>query len=225
MKLPQILIISATEFEIAPFLKKHHIAVSKKMKLYKSAKIKNLSILITGVGMVNTAFAMGVYCKNNYDLIINAGIAGSFNKKNTLGAVHNITKDCISELGAEDGESFISFDKLQLGGTQHFKNKLKKYAKFFKIYPTASAITVNTVHGNEKTIANVKQQYQPELESMEGAAFFMAAAFFNTEYTQLRSISNYVEKRDKSKWRIKLAIKNLNKELNTIIKTIYNEVP
>ncbi len=50
---------------------------------------------------------------------------------------------------------------------------------------------------------------------MEGAAFHYACLQENIPFLQLRSISNYVEVRDKSKWKIQLAIKELN---DTLIK-------
>ena len=44
---------------------------------------------------------------------------------------------------------------------------------------------------------------------MEGAAFF-AGCNKADQFMQIRAVSNYVEKRDKSKWNMPLAIKNLN---------------
>jgi hypothetical protein len=35
--------------------------------------------------------------------------------------------------------------------------------------PAVNAITVNTVHGNERSIAAVIERFRPEVESMEGA--------------------------------------------------------
>jgi futalosine hydrolase len=52
---------------------------------------------------------------------------------------------------------------------------------------------------------------------MEGAAFMMVCQKFNITFIQIRSISNYVEERDKEKWDLDLAIKNLNNQLRTII--------
>ena len=54
---------------------------------------------------------------------------------------------------------------------------------------------------------------------MEGAAF-LASCGHAKHYTQIRAISNYVEKRDKSKWNMPLAIKNLNDFLINFIEII-----
>ena len=62
--------------------------------------------------------------------------------------------------------------------------------------------------------------FDAQIESMEGAAFLMAASEMKCYSIQVRAISNYVEKRDKSKWEIPLAIENLNKTLDAIIEKI-----
>jgi futalosine hydrolase len=74
----------------------------------------------------------------------------------------------------------------------------------------ATAITVNTVHGNEPSIKKLADRLQPQLESMEGAAFFYACRQADVPCLQIRAVSNYVEKRNRDAWRIELAIKNLN---------------
>jgi len=51
---------------------------------------------------------------------------------------------------------------------------------------------------------------QPQLESMEGAAFFYACTQAGVPCLQIRAVSNYVEKRNRDAWQIGLAIKNLN---------------
>jgi futalosine hydrolase len=59
---------------------------------------------------------------------------------------------------------------------------------------------------------------------MEGAAFFMAFNQTNCYVIQLRSISNYVEKRNKEKWNMPLAIKNLNDCLHKVILEINDQL-
>jgi futalosine hydrolase len=71
-------------------------------------------------------------------------------------------------------------------------------------------VTVNKVHGNEKSIARITELYQPDIESMEGAAFAYACAMHKLPYFQIRAISNYVERRNRESWNIPLAVKNLN---------------
>ena len=76
------------------------------------------------------------------------------------------------------------------------------------------------MHGKKEAIEEVVKRLNPDLESMEGAAFMMVCQKFNITFIQIRSISNYVEERDKEKWDLDLAIKNLNNQLRTIINNL-----
>ena len=126
-----ILIVSATQFEVKPlliFLEIENASIGLKNG---SKKINNttVSVLITGIGMVNTAFMMGKYTKSTYDLVINVGVCGAFDKNLELGKLVNVTKDILSELGAENGETFITYDQLNLDGSHIFKNQFNSKNK------------------------------------------------------------------------------------------------
>jgi len=177
-------------------------------------KTLDFELLITGVGMVATAFALGRHlASNQYDLVVNLGIAGSFDRGIALGDVLEITEDTFAELGAEDDNEFLSIEKMGFGeGTFYPSTKLSNLYNLFNTFnlKTARAITVNTVHGNESSIKKVTERLKPQLESMEGAAFFYACREMNVPCIQIRAVSNYVEKRNRDNWNIGLAIKNLN---------------
>jgi futalosine hydrolase len=76
--------------------------------------------------------------------------------------------------------------------------------------PAVSGITINTTTGSQDVVTAMKARYNPDIESMEGAAFFYTCIKEGIPFVQIRAISNYVEPRDKSKWNIPLAVKNLN---------------
>ena len=228
----KILIVSATQFEVKPLLDFLGIAIPTIGM--NNANIdfedKDIQVLITGIGMVNTAFMVGRCSLNHYDLVINVGVCGAFDRKLELGTVVHVTSDILSEMGAEDGEEFLTYDQLNLPGEHVFSENYTISNSFIDSLKKVKGITVNTVHGNELSIEKVEQLYHPDVESMEGAAFFAASQnsgknieqimFENKptsisvpssdNFIQIRAISNYVEKRDKSKWQMPLAIKNLN---------------
>lgn len=177
--------------------------------------LEGVDHLVTGVGMVATAIELSKkLSENNYDLVINAGIAGSFNRSFAIGEVVEVVKDTFSELGAQDGSQFLSPNDIGLNVDNVFHNEAKTS------FESVSAITVNTIHGEDTSIVRVMYRFNPQIETMEGAAFFMTCQRFSVNCIQLRSISNYVEKRNKSKWDIPTAIKNLNIELNNIINSL-----
>jgi futalosine hydrolase len=84
--------------------------------------------------------------------------------------------------------------------------------------PNAKGVTVNTAHGNIISIDKFISRTKADVESMEGAAFLFACNQTKTKCLQLRAISNYVEKRDRSKWNIPLVIESLNAFLIDFIK-------
>jgi futalosine hydrolase len=153
-----------------------------------------------------------------YKLVINAGIAGSFNDEISVGSTVMVTSDCFADLGVMDNGSFrtIFDEKFQDPNAFPFHNG-KLLCTFDSPFTTnllkATGITVNTVTGNIETIKFFKDRYQPDIETMEGAAIAYTCLMENVPYIQIRSVSNKVEPRNKKNWNISLAIKNLTSTL------------
>lgn len=227
----RILVVAATEEEVAAVISEFGISISDFFGSAKADKKSietglfnatseiehpkfEISLLITGVGMVATAFALGKHLSlNRYDLVLNLGIAGSFDRDIALGEVIEITEDTFAELGAEDDAGFLPIADLGFGeATYHPSKKLIDLYNLFNTFnlKQATAITVNTVHGNEASIKKVTERLHPQIESMEGAAFFYACKQMDVPCIQIRAVSNYVEKRNRDNWNIGLAIKKLN---------------
>jgi len=167
-------------------------------------------ILITGVGMMNTTLNLANKLSDTiYDLVINMGIAGSFNSEIKIGDVVEVVEDIFSEIGFEDGDIFSEFTNFEIKNTfvVEGRTNLKK----------VKGITVNTVHGNQNSIDEIVSRVNPDIESMEGASVFMVCNNFNVPCIQIRSISNKVEKRNTENWNLTLAIENLNSTVKQII--------
>ena len=190
-----VLIVAATKLEIT------------------SDKISNLPILITGVGMLNTAINLTKELNSNdYDLVINMGVSGYFSDEIKIGDVVEVVEDCFSEIGFEDGESFSEFSDFNV----KTKYKVEGKTSLRKV----KGITVNTVHGIENSIHEMAERLHPDIESMEGAAVFKVCEEMKIPCIQIRSISNKVEKRNKENWNLGLAISNLNTEVEKIINNL-----
>ena len=190
-----VLIVAATKSEIT------------------SDKISDLPILITGVGMINTAINLTKELNNNdYDLVINMGVAGCFLNEIKTGDVVEVVEDCFSEIGFENGESFLEFSDFDI----KIKYKVEGKTSLRKV----KGVTVNTVHGIESSIQNIVERLHPDIESMEGATVFKVCEEMKIPCIQIRSISNKVEKRNKENWNLDLAISNLNTEVEKIINNL-----
>ena len=219
--MPKILVVAATAAEIQPFLDACAIKDAEKGRLTVSATDPRLFALITGAGMVNTAFGMGKLAGSSFDLAVNAGICGCFTGFR-IGELVNVTQDRFCEMGAEDDKKFITIDELGLGeqvvvAAYPFKHPLVKNL------PVTNGITVNRVHGNEKSIARVAERFQPHVETMEGAAFLYAANQLGWNSLQLRAVSNMVTRRNRAAWDIGMAVKNLNGFLIRLVESLNQE--
>lgn len=213
----KILLVAATKAEIEPFLL--HYSFDIKFPFEKIIGDHHLNILITGVGMVATAFYMAkAMSAHNYDLAINAGIAGSFKPSIKPGEICYIKEDIFADLGAEDGNDFLSFDSLGFGKSSYSPIESGIFSKH-KLLKQVNAITVNTVHGSEESIQKITNRLNPDIESMEGAAFYFSCEQFQIPSFQLRSISNFVERRNRDNWHIELAIRELNNYLIELFET------
>lgn len=217
----KILFVAATHGEVDFFLQYlgiHHCDSNHYKVAFKNRQIE---VLLTGAGMVHTAFHLGRLLLNNtYDWVINVGIGGSFDKKLKIGQIVQIQSQVFGDVGAENGSEFIPLANMAFFDENQFPykngyllNPSNISIPLLKSLEVASAITVNRVTGSESSLQLLKKTFQPQVESMEGAAFFYACLMSQQKFVELRAISNYVEVRNPSNWNIPLAVKNLNQFL------------
>jgi futalosine hydrolase len=214
----QILVVSATYMEIAPIVAKFKFLgeTGPHMKAYSFAG-NDIDVLITGVGMMATAYWCAHYMtKKKYDLALNLGVCGSYDANLPTGKLVHIVSDRVAELGAEDGDQFLDVYQLNLLGENEPPFKwgqlvnLTPYSNpVLNALPTVNAISVNKVHGNETSIAFVSERFKPHVESMEGASFMYACLINELVFAQVRAISNKVERRNRDNWKMADAIRNL----------------
>ena len=206
----RILVVTATLNELIPLLKLLDVNFKDdEEKIDVQFQSHHITFLISGIGMGAMAFCLGKHLNSTFDLAFNIGIAGTFNRQTKLGEVVWVTQDTLSELGAEDGDDFLTLSELTLKGDFIFKGTSTSAYSTINGLDKVSGITVNTVHGNEFSIRVVRDRLHPDVESMEGAAFIMCCNKLSVKCFQIRAISNYVEKRNRLNWNIGLALSNL----------------
>lgn len=191
-----------------------------------------VDFLITGVGMTSTAYSLTKkLSKKKYDLVLNMGLAGTFRDEIKIGEVVNVVTDCFADLGAEDGEKFLTLSQLGLQDDDKFpfwNGKLKTdetqhHASLIQL-KNVKAITVNKVHGNVETIQKVVKKFQPDIETMEGAAVFYVCMMEKIPVIQLRAVSNRVERRNREAWNVELALKNLSDVVSQFIASVQEKI-
>jgi futalosine hydrolase len=199
------LIVAATDAEIA--------ALDPAVRLRH-----DVDVLVTGVGMVATA----AHCSRRlattrYDFALNVGLCGSFDRLLSPGTVVHVVSDRLSELGAQDGDAFLAIEALQLPSDHVVENTDPPANAELARLPRVSGITVNTVHGDAVAIAAVVARCQPQVESMEGAAFMYACRLAGVPYAQVRAVSNSVERRTRADWKIGEAVAALASAVKAIL--------
>jgi len=185
-----------------------------------------ISLLVTGVGSVSTAWSMKQWlCLNPVpDIAVNIGIAGSYRDEIRTGEVVLPVSDCFADLGIEANEGFVTASEAGLihpdefpfsGGILKAENRFVEKAA--TIIRPVNAITVNTVSGTSRTIEKMKRKFNPDIETMEGATFFYICARENMPFIAIRAISNRIEIRDRKNWNISLALDNLAESLGNFL--------
>jgi futalosine hydrolase len=222
----KILYVSATLNEADVLKSIHGIrAVSGRYRL------NNLEItpLITGVGSFATVWTMKQWLSVNRkpDLAINGGIAGSYNDEIMVGDVVMPASDCFADSGIEDGENFLTLPEAGLSGQDDFPftaghlNADTRYTEPMQwLLKPVKAITVNTATGSRSTKDKLVKKFSPDIESMEGAAFFYTCLRDDIPFLALRAISNIVELRNRKKWNIGLALARLSEKLDEVMVTL-----
>ncbi len=213
------LLVAATVTEITQFLNDYRESSSRHLKY------PVLDILITGIGITATTYSITKQIQlRRPDIIIQAGISGCFDKSIPLGSVVAIKQDVIGDqVVIENGQLKTMFD-LGLVSKNHFpfskgrlinKSEIMKKVKLKKV----NGITTNEITTSQQKIKIYKDNFDPTVESLEGAALHYVGLMEKIPFLQIRSVSNYIGERNKKKWMMKGSIINLNKELSHLLES------
>ena len=211
----KILLCAATEMEIA--------ASIQQLSLHKNTAIE---IVITGVGLMTSTYGLAkAVAIHHPGLLVQAGIAGSLDKALELGKVVAVQSETVGDLGVQETEQFRSLFDLKLLSADMPPWKAGKLINDNEILsacnlPVVDAVTVNEISTDEKRIAHYREAFKAGIETMEGAALHYVGLMEKIPFLQIRSVSNFIGERDKTKWAMQKAISNLNRDLQRILKTL-----
>jgi futalosine hydrolase len=230
---PDFLILCATLPEISHFLT---ICPGESKRLSKtgleiiSGKIhhKTYDLMITGPGVFNAAHALTVYLEQTSPfLILQTGIAGVFKASGLkIGDVAIATREHYIHTGIQSDclennpLPFDLIDKNPLSREGIYPFERERVDHYHEILSHAllknkititkgSFITVSSITSSFKQASQLYLLFSPVMESMEGAACSHISALYDIPVIEVRSASNFVGERDKSKWDIDRAAKQL----------------
>ena len=192
----------------------------------------DITYMLTGIGTTSTSYRLTkMLTESNppFALALNIGIAGSFSDEYPIGSVARVEKEFFGDLGFETYSGFQTlFDyKILDADTYPYKKdaliapSLSAGAEsVLKEYGCATAVTVQTVSGLPEKKVQLQHDFKPQIESMEGAAFFYVCLLERIPFAELRSVSNEVGERDRGKWNIPLALSSLRDAVRNLMEAI-----
>lgn len=215
----QLLVCAATEMEIEAI---------KAATPYKALPPGHaIRFLITGIGIGAATYSLTKnIIANKPDLILQAGVAGTFDPLLLPGDTVVVQSDTIADTGAQEGAHFHHLFDMKLADKNCFPWKegllANPYAQRLSQpgLQLVQGITVNEITTNTERAKHYQVHWGAQTESMEGAALHYVCLQEDVPFLQLRSISNYIGERDKKRWKLKEAIQNLNMELSALIDKI-----
>lgn len=214
------LLIAATTKEIEPFL-----SYIKQAPASKKTDLPD--VLITGIGLTATAYHLTKQLQfKKYDLVMQTGVAGCFNKKLSLGSVVVVKRDAIADQSVIELKQLKTLFDLQLVPADQFP-----YTKTWLVNPhtdllektklkQVKGISVNEITTSKQKISFYEDNFNAVTESMEGAALHYTCLMENIPFLQIRSMSNYIGERNKTNWNMKESIVNLNAALIQLVKNL-----
>lgn len=200
-----------------------HVLIVTAVETEREAVLRGLGdiewvdVLAAGVGpvMVAARTAM-VLAKNEYDLVIIAGIGGGFVGQAEMGGVVVANRIIAADLGAETPDGYLSLDELGFGSSQVpvdecLAKQLVEMIRQKGVPVTLGPIcTLSTVTGTAETASKLTSRVPSvAAEAMEGFGVATAALLKGIPVLEIRAISNWVGPRDRSNWQIGNALKAL----------------
>ncbi|SDT86822.1 futalosine hydrolase [Desulfobacula phenolica] len=230
---PDLLILCATQVEMSHFLTLwpgESKQVTRTGLTILSGKVheKTYDLVLTGAGVFNAAHALTAYLEHASPvLILQTGIAGVFQQTGlNIGDVAIATQEHYIHTGVQT-DAFknapLPFDVLKdeplsRQGIYPFDPDMvdqthDRLCRVFSITGTRIVkglfITVSTITSSLNRANQLYCTFSSVMEAMEGAACNHIAALYGIPIIEVRAASNFVGERDKEKWDIDLAAKQL----------------
>jgi len=222
-----ILVVAATEIEMKPFL------------LLAGDQPQCLSC-IGGIGPVETSvrltsFLLHDNLRDKVKVIVNFGVAGAY-KRSPLYPSVSLLDLCLArqEILGDLGicyEDHLDMFTDELNVTNRFILNRELMAKSKQILEEeklvlhlGNFITVNCVSGTGKRGTILAEKYDGLCENMEGAAVARVCQEFSLPMVGLRCISNLVEDRNVSNWKLKEACEKAAYGASLIVKKLRSEL-
>lgn len=211
----RVLIVAATQEEIesAQIAYNDFLAVN-------NDRCVVVEFLVTGIGSNNTTYFLTksiLDCEQRYDYVINIGIAGAYRDDIKMGEAVIVNKEQFADLGVVGRLGFqtlFQYEILDANTKPYINGALYSSKATFELESIlnlrkVSAVTVQTVTGIKEKNDEIFNRFSPDIETMEGAAFFYVCLMEDIPFLEIRGVSNIVGERDVALWHISEACTNV----------------
>ena len=168
-----------------------------------------IDVLITGVGMVATAaWCSRALTQSGYDLALNFGVCGSFDAAPRAGHGRPRRRPIGSPSWAlKTASEFLTLDDLaaarRVGRSSTSTRRPTRSSISCPRWRASPSTPCTATSGRSRRST---ERFQPQVESMEGAAFMSACLMHEVQFAQVRAVSNIVERRNRGAWKMAEAI-------------------
>jgi futalosine hydrolase len=161
-----------------------------------------VEVVAVGVGPVEAALGTArALAAANYGAVINAGIAGGFRDRCTVGDVVVCAREDYADLGLEDGSAFPLPDGVGLVRTVEADRSLVQPFLDGRIpVILGRGVTSATVTITDERALVLAHRFRADVESMEGFAVLRAAQVALVPAIEIRGVSNIVGSRANNGW-------------------------
>src|SRR5689334_12480256 len=160
-----ILLIAATNFEIQPTIN---------LLAERDSIIGNnrFNVLIAGIGSMSTTYWLTKTIGNKRpDMLIQAGIGGSFSADYPPGSIVLVNEEVTVDLGVEENNEFKDVFDMglpQITGPYTGKSLVNNNPELLQQQklPLVKSVTISEISTRMERIQQLQQKYQPVVESM-----------------------------------------------------------
>ena len=186
----------------------------------ESSRLQSANLVVTGIGAVNTAHALAQYLATNPrpSLVIQTGVAGAYVPANIpVGSVLLADTEIYGDVGVMTNDGWRPMEEIGIPLVEANGSRKARFNYFPLDAPlvkrasevagplvarTGKFLTLSQVTGVRALGDSLHERFGALCETMEGAAAAHVCALHDVPFLEVRGISNLVENRDRSKWKI-----------------------
>ncbi len=229
-------LICAVELEARPLIARiqrlENFIVGRRSAYRGLLADREVVVIPGGMGKTNAAQSLTAVLERHPAAgVVGFGVGGAYLGAGLQpGEVALATAQYYGDEGVAAPEGWMSCEGigialLDAGGARYFNRFPVDDAGVLQVMEVLSSamagpfVTVSTCSGTARRGTELAERFAAICETMEGAAFAHVAALYGLPYLEVRGISNLVEDRDRSRWRLEEAAEAAASAVASVLET------